>query len=211
METQKLQINEQHFVLHPSGGLLWEERKALLISDVHLGKISHFRKFGSAVPREAIQHNFEGLSQCIAYFKPDTLVFLGDLFHSHLNQEWLLFQKWVQGISQDIILVSGNHDIISPLNYEALDISVVSELQWDGFLLTHHPEIREGVFNFSGHLHPAVRLRGPGRQSLRLPCFHKGDSQMVLPAFGTFTGTHCIDPGPKDQVFAIADSSIIKI
>ncbi|MGB5780739.1 MAG: metallophosphoesterase, partial [Eudoraea sp.] len=48
--TQTIQIQDQNFILHPSGTLFWQEQATLLISDVHLGKISHFRKFGAAVP-----------------------------------------------------------------------------------------------------------------------------------------------------------------
>lgn len=211
MECTNLKVKNQSFILHPSGALFWKERQALLISDVHLGKVSHFRKFGAAVPQRTIIQNFKTLNTVIGHFKPETIIFLGDLFHSHLNKEWILFEEWVRTTSRHIILVSGNHDIISPLKYEALGIRVVPEIQWDGFLLTHHPEERKGLFNFSGHIHPAVRLRGQGRQSLRLPCFYKRIFQMILPAFGAFTGTHCIDPQPEDEVFAIADASIIKI
>ena len=87
----------------------------------------------------------------------------------------------------------------------------MAEILLDGFLLTHHPEEREGLFNFSGHIHPAVRLKGSGRQSLRLPCFFKSKTQLILPAFGEFTGSHVIKKNSDHEVYAIADSSIIKI
>ena len=40
-----------------------------------------------------------------------------------------------------------------------------------------------------GRLHPTLLLRGPERSALRAPCFGCGDGQLVLPAFGAFTGT----------------------
>lgn len=197
--------------MHPSGVLFWREQSILMISDIHLGKISHFRKFGAAVPRKAIEKNFDLMTEALNFFRPKVLVFMGDLFHSSLNNEWQLFEKWVNDITSKIILVAGNHDIISPLKYENIGIQVVSELLLDDFLLTHHPEEREGFFNFCGHIHPAIRLSGNAKQSLRLPCFFKSKRQMILPAFGEFTGSHILKPKKQDEVFAIAENKVLKI
>lgn len=208
---QKIQIHHQNFSLHPSGCLYWEEKAALMISDVHLGKISHFRKYGAAVPQKAIQANFEMMDDTLAFFNPKTIYFLGDLFHSYLNSEWNYFENWVVQKKSQLVLISGNHDIISPLKFEALGIQVRDELIVDNFLLTHHPEERLGYFNFCGHVHPAVKIRGSGKQSLRLPCFFKSPNQLILPAFGKFTGTFTVKPNKNDEVFAIANDAVYKI
>ncbi|MGB5553184.1 MAG: ligase-associated DNA damage response endonuclease PdeM [Flavobacteriaceae bacterium] len=209
--THPIKIKDQNFTMCGSGVLFWEESSMLIISDVHLGKVSHFRKYGAAVPQNVVQDNFNLMDKAVAIFKPVVICFLGDLFHSSLNKEWQLFEKWVSKTKSKIVLVSGNHDIISPLKYENLDITVVPEIQQNGFLLTHHPEERDGFFNFSGHIHPAVRLHGMGRQSVRLSCFFKSDTQMILPAFGKFTGTHILKPTPKNEIFAIASNEIFKV
>lgn len=209
--TQSIQINNQTFILHPLCVVFWKEKSMLLISDVHLGKVSHFRKFGAAVPQKAVQKNFELMTEAIEFFNPKTICFLGDLFHSSLNKEWVFFEKWVSKTNAEIILVEGNHDIISPIKYEKLGIQVVPEIQSDGFLLTHHPEEREGFFNFSGHIHPAVRLRGAGRQTLRLPCFFKSEHQMIIPAFGKFTGSHTLKPSRKNEVFAVTKEAVFQV
>ncbi len=211
MNTPSIKIQNQRFVLHPSGALFWQEKSILLISDVHLGKVSHFRKYGAAVPQRAIQRNFDLMDEALDFFQPEILIFLGDLFHSSLNTEWGLFERWASSVISEIVLVAGNHDIISPLKYEALGIRVASEIQVEDFLLSHHPEEREGFFNFSGHIHPGVRLRGMGRQSLRLPCFFKSENQMILPAFGAFTGTYVLHPKEKDEIFAITADTVFKI
>ena len=197
--------------MHPSGVLFWEDRATLLISDVHLGKVSHFRKFGAAVPQNAVRKNFEMLTDVLDHFQPKIICFMGDLFHSSLNKEWVLFETWVAKIAAKIILVAGNHDIISPLKYEGLGIQVVSEIQQDGFLLTHHPEEREGFFNFSGHIHPAVQLRGGGRQTMRLSCFYKTPHQMILPAFGEFTGTYVLEPQESTTIFATTGDEVFQV
>ncbi|TMM58481.1 ligase-associated DNA damage response endonuclease PdeM [Maribacter algarum] len=209
--TLPIKIQDHTFIMHPSGVLFWEEKSMLIISDVHLGKVSHFRKFGAAVPQKAVLKNFELMNEAIAFFYPKTICFLGDLFHSSVNKEWELFEKWVAQTSSELILVEGNHDIISPLKYEKLGVQVVPEIESNGFLFTHHPEERKGYFNFSGHIHPAVRLRGAGRQTLRLPCFFKSSNQMIVPAFGEFTGNHTLKPSKKNEVFAVTKESVFQV
>lgn len=211
MNTETIQIKDQHFVMHPLGVLFWQEKSMLLISDVHLGKVTHFRKYGAAVPHKAIQKNFDLLNEVLDFFRPGSIVFMGDLFHSSMNKEWELFQDWTSPVTATMVLVMGNHDIISPIKYGDLGIRVVSEIQESGFLLTHHPELREGFFNFCGHVHPAIRLAGMGRQSVRLRCFFKSDAQMLLPAFGEFTGSHTMDPEENCEVFALLGDTVLPV
>ena len=209
--TQRIQIQGQNFIMHPSGSMFWQEKSALLISDVHLGKVSHFRKYGAAIPRDAILGNFELLNEVVDFFNPLRIYFLGDLFHSHLNTEWTYFEAWVSKVQTEMMLINGNHDIIPPLKYEALRIQVMDELILETLLFTHHPEERIGLYNFCGHIHPAVRIKGSGKQSLRFPCFIKKQHQMILPAFGEFTGSHTLKPKKQDEVYALADGVVIKI
>ncbi|TPN83886.1 ligase-associated DNA damage response endonuclease PdeM [Aquimarina algicola] len=212
MKTVDIEIYHQSFTLHPSGAIFWQETQMVLIADVHLGKVSHFRKHGSAVPQDSIQKNFDQLDTVISFFAPKVVCFLGDLFHSSLNSEWSLFEKWVS-LQQDIqiVLVAGNHDIISPLKYEALDIHISEEWQIGSILLTHHPEERENTFNFCGHIHPGIMLNGLGKQKLKLPCFFQSPYQMILPAFGEFTGTYVLEPDQEDHVYAVTQNEVILI
>ncbi|WP_405251239.1 ligase-associated DNA damage response endonuclease PdeM [Dokdonia sp. Asnod3-C12] len=204
-------ISNNTFLLHPTGAMYWQEQDVLLIADVHFGKVAHFRKHGSAVPQEAIQTNFEQLDKAIAYYNPKEVCFLGDLFHSDLNIEWAYFEKWISDQTVRFTLVIGNHDIISPLRFEGLGITIYDERIIDGFLLTHHPEERDGLYNFCGHIHPGVRLQGMGRQALKMPCFFKKKSQLILPAFGTFTGNYLLEPEEGDEVFVLTPNEVILI
>jgi DNA ligase-associated metallophosphoesterase len=163
------------------------------------------------VPRQALLRNFERLREVAAYFEPRSICFLGDLFHSHINREWALFEEWAHGCPARLDLVCGNHDIISPLRYEALGIGLWDRWENGPFLLTHEPEETGALFNISGHIHPAVRLAGPGRQKLRLPCFFLRRHQLILPAFGAFTGTHTLVPEAGDRIFALAGDSVIAL
>ena len=209
--TKTIRILKQTFILHPSGAMYWEEQDLLVISDVHLGKVAHFRKHGSAIPQQALKGNFLKLDLVTGFFDPERICFLGDLFHSYINNEWQHFEQWMQDISADVILVEGNHDVISPLKYEALGVRVIPELVIGEYLFTHHPEEREDYFNFSGHIHPGVKMNGRGRQQLKLPCFFKSSHQMILPAFGEFTGKHLLVPTAKDEIFVATNEEVIQI
>lgn len=207
----KITINNQNFVLHQSGAAFWEEEKILFISDLHLGKIGHFRKHGMAIPEKAILENFTRLNAVLELFDTETIIFLGDLFHSKINNEWNFFSEWTKTHSRKIILIEGNHDIISKQYYLDLNIEVYHELISNDFLLTHHPSEREGLFNFCGHIHPAIQLRGLGRQFLNLPCFFRKPNQLIFPAFGEFTGTAYMTPTENDKAYAITKEGVMEI
>jgi metallophosphoesterase superfamily enzyme len=60
-----------------------------------------------------------------------------------------------------------------------------------------------------GHIHPGVALKGGGRQMLTLPCFHFGAKQVIIPAFGKFTGKVCVKNVRGDKVFAVLKNKVI--
>jgi len=133
--SQTIKINSEEFTLHPSGAVCWNSKNMLLIADVHFGKVAHFRKHGSAIPAQASFKNFEKLDELVTECNPNTVCFLGDLFHSKLNNDWENFVEWVDShASLKIILISGNHDIIPNYMFEDLGIEVYDEMRIDGFL-----------------------------------------------------------------------------
>jgi len=204
-------INNQNFILHPCGAAFWEEKKILLISDLHLGKIAHFRKHGMAIPEKAVHENFNRLNAILQLFDVETIIFLGDLFHSKINNEWDFFEDWTKTVTQQLILVEGNHDIISKKYYTDLNIEIYSEITIHDFLLTHHPSARENFFNLCGHIHPGIKLKGLGRQFLSLSCFFRKPDQMIFPAFGEFTGNFYLVPEQNDKVYVLAKDEVIEI
>lgn len=211
MKTLEIRCNNQTFILHPSGIAYWVEKHMLLIADVHLGKVTHFRKHGSAVPQASVFHNFEKLQNVVTFFKPKTICFLGDLFHSHVNNEWILFKNWIYHLDAKVVLVSGNHDIIAKELYDKINVKVIEEWVIDNFLLTHHPETRADLFNFAGHIHPSVRLKGVGKQFLKVSCFFRTENQMIFPAFGNFTGNFIMEPNRDDQIYVNIAEEVIQI
>ena len=206
-----LKIVQQTFELLPQGAVYWQEQKALLLADIHLGKVSHFRKNGYAIPAQIQFSFYQKMEQLLTAHNVEKIFFLGDLFHSDRNAEWDRFVAWNQSLSQQTILVKGNHDILPMKVLEQSGLFVVTEWMEKNILLTHHPTDRSGLFNFSGHIHPGVRLQGAGRQQLKVPCFFHQSNQMILPAFGDFTGLHLLQPKAGDRVYALTGEAVVEI
>jgi len=209
-------IQQQQLWLSSERCIYWEEEKTLIVSDLHFGKTGHFRKFGIPVPQSVYKQDLQRLVHQIQFFQPRQLVVVGDLFHSKENKELGLFRKWRQDFpGLQIHLVMGNHDILHHTWYRDSDISITEEeLQINSFRFRHDMTSQAkspDQYFFSGHLHPGVCIKGPGKQSLRFPCFYFARDFCVLPAFSRFTGVALIDPAEGENVFAIVNNSIVQL
>ncbi|SFT53987.1 putative phosphoesterase, SbcD/Mre11-related/metallophosphoesterase, DNA ligase-associated [Algoriphagus locisalis] len=195
---------------------IWiSESKTLLIADLHFGKAAHFRKSGIPVPEPIHSHDLQGIRSLVEKYAPSDFYVLGDLFHSDWNEQWNELNAFLQDFPMTKFhLVKGNHDVLSPLAYQQSLFEIHEKpVDLGNLFLTHEPskEIPEGKLNLCGHLHPGVRLQGKGRQSIRISCFHLGENQLILPAFGRFTGLALVKRKPKDQIFGISGEKVIKI
>lgn len=209
----QVKIANEDLVLLPEKAILLPQYKTLLLADVHLGKGGHFRKSGIPIPKQLAQEDLATLSDLIDKHQPDTIIFLGDLFHSDFNQDWDWFQLWRE-LHQDIklILVKGNHDILPDSLYKQLYITVVDEYKLGSLLLSHDlPKEKPDKFVLYAHLHPAITISGKGKQKISLPCFYFRESEGILPAFGRFTGKHLLKSREEAQIFAIGGSKIFKV
>lgn len=208
---------EQDLILTCQKAIYWKQEKALIAADVHLGKVGHFRKAGIAVPRDMEQSDLSTLSDLLFEYRPEKLIFLGDLFHSDMNADWEWFRLWrQQNPKLEIILIRGNHDIIHDSHYQQLNIALHNQLQIGPFLMLHHPlsdaeQQQTEAYAFCGHIHPGVSLTGRGRQSLTIPCFAFGNKQAILPSFGRFTGRVAIRQQKTDRIFGVLQDKVIAI
>ena len=210
-------IYQNSFWLLPQRGLYWEEQKALIIADLHLGKTGHFRKSGIAVPQSIYKDDLHRLFSIIQQYKPEQLIIVGDMFHSKANKEMDLFTRWRSDVSQlHIHLVKGNHDILNTAYYTSTEIQLTEEKLTVGrFCFVHDPVACEAITNeeelyyFCGHLHPGITLHGNSRQSLSFPCYLFAHTHAVLPAFSAFTGMYMIRKKQDEKVFAIVNDNII--
>ena len=206
-----IEIHTHQFVLHPSGGIYWREKQSWLLADVHLGKVAHFRKNGIAVPRNAEGSFYQKMEILLPLFPVKRIIFLGDLFHSFQNNEWYLFKAWVKQQPFEMILIVGNHDIIPNWKFESLGILVQKHWKEGPFFFAHFPDQKTKQFVFCGHVHPGVTLTGVGKQQMKLPCFYKSSNQLILPAFGAFTGVHILKPKAEDRIYVTTSKEVLEI
>jgi DNA ligase-associated metallophosphoesterase len=214
MHPLSIQIQEHTFELHPLKAMWWKKHSVLICADVHIGKGAHFRTSGIPIPKRVNDANLWNLVVLIEHYQPEKVLFLGDLFHSNMNHEWEELRDCLaQFPTTQKLLVKGNHEIEANLEYERMGFEVQESLRLDDVIFMHEPPIviPPNAYTFCGHLHPAVRMSGNAQQSLRLPCYWMGEKIGVIPAFGEFTGSHTIQPKKGDQLFVIADNSVVKI
>jgi DNA ligase-associated metallophosphoesterase len=220
MKTETVHIAGQTWILHPGKAVYWKEVHALILTDVHLGKSGHFRKAGIAAPGTVNGRNLERLSRLLDEFSPERVLVLGDLFHSTANREWLEFEEWLLSAPKvQWQLITGNHDTLHSSFYETAGIETHRELSEPPFYFIHdaaeeceNGDENEERIRVSGHIHPGISLKGKGRQALRLPCFlFSGSNNIILPAFGEFTGLHRIRPDETDRVYAVVESQVIEL
>jgi DNA ligase-associated metallophosphoesterase len=206
-------IRDQHLYLHPEKAVFWKEQKALLIADLHIGKVTHFRKAGFPVPREKMLEDLERLHRLMMEFQPSNVYFLGDLFHSDYNREVKILQEFIDVYtSTNFILITGNHDLPGFIRAVENKISVLDRLQIGDLLLAHDVESHPSEsFQIGGHIHPAVRLKNKAKHYLKLPCFYLSENRLILPAFGSFTGHYIVRPKKNEQVFVVAGKEVVEM
>ncbi len=197
--------------LLPERALWWPAAEVLFVADLHLGKAATYRALGQPVPGGTTQENLARLDALIGRLGPGRIVFLGDFLHAAQARTVLAgVQAWRSrhaGVS--MTLVRGNHDSRAGDPPAALGIEVVDEPHLLGpFACCHHPQSHATHFVLAGHLHPVCRLYGPGKDSVRLPCFVSEAGQAVLPAFGEFTGGWVMETAPGRRFHAVGGSAV---
>ena len=211
-----LEIEGEQVVLMAEHMLWIPARQTLLVADAHFGKAATFRAGGIFVPRGTTATTLGRLDAAIARTNATRVVFLGDLLHAREGRSpatLRLVADWRASRSVvDVVLVRGNHDRAAGDPPESLGIACVDAPMLEPpFAFTHHPRSVDGHYAVAGHVHPAVRLRGRGRQWERLPCFWVRRDVMVLPAFGDFTGLGDIELVEGDRAYAVADGVVVEV
>jgi DNA ligase-associated metallophosphoesterase len=213
----RIRVADADVVLHPSGAALLSAEQTVLVADAHFGKAVSFRQLGVPVPSGTTSETLDGLAAVLAQTRARRLVFLGDFLHSrrsHAAATLAALRRWRgEHAGLEITLVRGNHDDRAGDPPADLDIAVVDEpLLLGAFALCHHPRPVAGRYVIAGHWHPCISVSGRAFERLRLPCFWFGDDSGalpqqavgVLPAFGSFTGMHRIEPRAGDRIFPVA-------
>jgi len=211
--TEDITIANEWLTLTNQRAVYWPAEKALILSDLHIGKTAHFRKHGIPVPDDILQKDLERLEQLICHFKVQQLIIVGDLFHAENNSNILTFEAWLSQFENlHIILIKGNHDRQSNRLINQLGITVKSQLFIEPFNFIHEPKNNTlHEFTISGHIHPGVVIKGKGKQKLKLPCYHVTEQQLVLPAFSLFTGLNTNYNSVNAQQYVFTETSIVRL
>ena len=205
----------EELLLLPEHAVLWTRARTLLVADPHFGKAAAFRAQGVFVPEATTAGTLARLDAIVGATRARRVVFLGDFLHAregrHPDTVRALSEWRARHAAVDMLLVRGNHDRRAGDPPPELGITCVdAPVPEPPFALTHHPRVVPDSYALAGHLHPAARLTGPGRQRARLPCFWFGAAVGVLPSFGEFTGLAEVEPLPGDRVFVVAGDVVVE-
>lgn len=207
-----IRLMDTMLTLLPERALLLPDYDTLVVADWHLGKSTHFRKAGIFMPPVSVDKDVLRLQSVLDRFAVHTVVFLGDLFHSDLNSEWLAFERFrAANRSIRFVLTRGNHDILPDELMRRAAVEVVDHYTAaPRMYCTHHPQSNSpiGWLNIAGHVHPGCLVSNAGRQRYRLPCFYHHGPTLLLPAFGTLTGLHLMPHRSGARIFPVVGGSV---
>ena len=218
----KKKINNFTLIFDPSGSIFIPEIKALVISDLHIGKSYSFAKYGNFLPPFDIDETIEKIKYNIDYFNPKKIISLGDNFHETSTLK-MINTCYVESLNKifkniDVFLIDGNHD--NELKFkEKINANFEKSLTLDNFNFTHiqNSKILKNFFEFSGHFHPKVTIIfNKIRYSFK--CFVLGENFCILPSFGTYTGGLNINSNilkkilpPKKTIIALGKNKLMEI
>lgn len=207
--------------LLPERAVWRPDTKVLFVADLHFGKAAAFRALGAPAPTGASEETLRRLGALVDALKPEQLVVLGDFVHATPSMTPGLsasLSAWrAHRAELACVVVLGNHDVRSGRWIESLGFEVTdAPARYAGCECRHFPlddedALTDGPTTLAGHLHPMMRLYGPGRDSLRLPCFVISGRQVVLPAFGEFTGGSFISRRPQTRLMAATELGVFEV
>ena len=196
--------------------MYWPRASTLFVADTHWGKDAAFRAAAIAVPDGTLHDDLIRLDIALSRTGACRLIVLGDLLHAKKGRApgtLDTINAWRTAHAElEIVLVRGNHDQGAgdpPDEWEFECVDAPYHLA--PFVLQHEPQQSAAGYALAGHIHPAVNLSGPGRQTIRLSCFWFGRRVGVLPAFGSFTGCAAIRACEGDRVFVVAEGEVIAV
>ena len=208
-----LTLGEATLRLLPEKAVLWD--RTLFVADVHLEKASFFQRQGFAVPVGGDAEDLARLRMLLETHGCERLVVLGDFFHRPLRPGGTgqaRLEAWLAALGRtgvSVTLVGGNHDGAVPQEGTA------GRLHWERegwrlgpLICRHEPSGTAEAPTLAGHLHPGYRLRAARKSSLYGPVFWRRGQELILPAFGTLTGTMAVKPERGDALFLVADGAV---
>jgi DNA ligase-associated metallophosphoesterase len=172
----------------PQGALLWRERQALIVADLHFEKASAYARGGQMLPPYDSHATLDALEAAIAESQPREVWCLGDSFHDMGAHDRMTTETRMRlqtlTAQRQWTWITGNHD---PEGNADLGGEAVAEAVVGGVVLRHEAISGEDRPEISGHYHPKFRINFRGRRISRR-CFLMGRRKLIVPAFGALTG-----------------------
>jgi uncharacterized protein len=188
--SQRITLGGLEFIPDLSGALYAPAFKALLVADLHLEKGTSLARRGVHLPPYDTRQSLSQLRAALDEARPERLIFLGDSFHDGQARERIdaADLATLRAITSTIetVWITGNHDPAPP---DDIGGRIVEEMALGPVMLRHQARaLREGEAEISGHLHPAAAVHARGHR-IRCRCFIADQRRLIMPAFGSYTGS----------------------
>ncbi|NYB52306.1 MAG: metallophosphoesterase [Methanobacteriaceae archaeon] len=170
----------------------------LVISDLHLGYEEALNYQGIMIPKFQYPKIIKRMEEIHLRSDCAKIIINGDLKHEFgkINrQEWketIKFIDYLKERFQEIILIKGNHDPLTPIIAAKTDLDVYPNFSTGNFMVMHGDQIPEKWDEIKeetiviGHEHPSVGIRS-GERMEKIKCFLAGyfrDKKIiVMPSF----------------------------
>lgn len=209
-----LKIKEQNIELLPQKAVYWKEQETLIVSDLHFGKSSTFRKAGIPIPEGAMQDDLDVLLEVVKNKKAKRCIIAGDLLHHRTGltiHTIEIIGNWLKSFPCTVELVLGNHDkALELIPYRQWNLRVYHQLLVPPFAFSHVPCEIENFFTWSGHIHPKVYLNVSGKPTYLL-CFIIEKNCGILPAFSSFAGGKVMSKSKDTTLYVIVGNEVLKL
>lgn len=201
--------------LLPEKAVFWEEKKALIVADIHIGKGTVFRKAGIPIPQGIMAEDLSNIANLIHRWQAEKCIIVGDLIHAKagLSEDVIKkFGDWLHKLPCETHLIIGNHDAALLKNLPPeWPLNIYKDgLALEPFYFSHYPKHHEKWFVWSGHVHPKVEIKN-AYDRLVLRCFQVFPDLAIMPAFGFFVGGAFVKKCDDSKIYAIADDTVIEI
>lgn len=175
-------------LLDARGAIFWPSEHTLIVSDLHLEKASFLAQFGAAVPQYDSRDTLQKLQELVAHHRPQRVICLGDSFHDvkavrRLSADDAALLNGIVASCAEWVWILGNHDPVLDADIPGI---AAAHLDIGGIRLCHEPQ-PDTPNQIIGHYHPKVQMRLQGTR-ISGRCFLLGESMLIMPAFGSFTG-----------------------
>jgi uncharacterized protein len=173
--------------LLPSGAAWWENESTLVLADLHLEKGSSRAAQGIWLPPYDTVRTLDRIRVLMETHRPRRVLCLGDGFED--RHAWSRMEPDNQDTLKELTSrcewtwIAGNHDPKAP---DPLLGPFVPSVEIAGVTFRHQPTAGDGPRVFA-HFHPKATLVLRGRR-ISGPCFLATERDLVLPAFGAYTG-----------------------